>query len=141
MSMSSEVINIDSEEIITIEDDDDVIIEYLPDVIEIVQSTPETAEASKQPKVCLQLEKKEQEKKIVLKEKPNRVVERPYNLENKCEIAGKEEDVVILEEGKEIKRKKLELKCEGRNMVKTYKNIQHIFVESSICYLNNVKAF
>ena len=71
----------------------------------------------------LAIRKERTRKKIVLKEKPNRVVKRPYNLENKCEIAGKEEDVVILEEGKEIKRKKLELKCEGRNMVKTYKQI------------------
>ena len=55
---------VESEEIITIsDDDDDVIIEYLPDVIEVVQSTTETTEALNQPRVCLQLEKKNQEKK------------------------------------------------------------------------------
>ena len=116
---------VESEEIITIsDDDDDVIIEYLPDVIELVQSTPETTEALKQPKICLELEKKNQEKKIVLKEKPNRIIKRPYNLANKCELTGNEE-----EENEDIYyysmklKRKVKLQCEGRNMMKIYKEI------------------
>ena len=62
-----------SEEIITISDDDDsVIIEYVPDIIEVVQNTAETTEELNQPNVCLELEKRNHEKKIVMKEKPNK---------------------------------------------------------------------
>ena len=115
---------VQSEEIITIsDDDDDVIIEYLPDIIEVVQNTPETTEALNPPKLCLQLEKKNQEKKIVMKEKPNRIIKRPYNLANKCQLTASEE-----EENEDInyysmklrKKVKTKLQCEGKNIAKTY---------------------
>ena len=115
---------VQSEEIITIsDDDDDVIIEYLPDIIEVVQNTPETTEALNPPKLCLQLEKKNQEKKIVMKEKPNRIIKRPYNLANKCELTANEE-----EENEDIdyysrklrKKVKTKLQCQGKNIAKTY---------------------
>jgi hypothetical protein len=108
------VIDVGSDEIFTISDDDDVIIESMPDIIEIVEVKPDTAGPSKQP-VCLKLQKTQHEKKILLKEEPKRIVKRPYNLGDKCKLTGKQQ------EGNSMKKKrKVELECEGRNIVKTY---------------------
>ena len=112
---------VESDEIITISDDDDVIIESMPDIIEIVEVRPETALPSKQPKVCLKLQKTQHEKKILLKEEPKRVLKRPYNLGDNCKLTG------IESQGNEDKsyyslkkKRKVKLECEGRNIVKIY---------------------
>ena len=115
-----------SEEIITISDDDDsVIIEYVPDIIEVVQNTAETTEELNQPIVCLELEKRNHEKKIVMKEKPNKIIRKPYNLANDCELIASEEknediDYYSIKQKKKVKAK---LQCGGRNMAKIYKEI------------------
>ena len=56
-------IAVGSDEIIRISDDDDVIIESMPDIIEIVEVSNSAAGPSKQPKVCLELQKTQHEKK------------------------------------------------------------------------------
>jgi hypothetical protein len=111
-------IDVEGDEIITISDDDDVIIESLPDIIEIVEVNPDTAGTSKQPSVCLKLQKTQHEKKILLKEEPKSIVKRPYNLGNKCKLTGKEEEGNLMK-----KKRKVKLECEGRNIVKTYQEI------------------
>ena len=108
---------VESDEIIRISDDDDVIIESMPDIIEIVEVRPETALPSKRPKVCLELQKTQHEKKILLKEEPKRVLKRPYNLGDNCKLTG------IESQGNEDslkKKRKVKLECEGRNIVKIY---------------------
>ena len=111
-------IDVEGDEIITISDDDDVIIESLPDIIEIVEVNPDTTGTSKQPSVCLELQKTQHEKKILLKEEPKSIVKRPYNLGNKCKLTGKEEEGNLMK-----KKRKVKLECEGRNIVKTYQEI------------------
>ena len=111
-------IDVEGDEIITISDDDDIIIESLPDIIEIVEINPNTEGASKQPSVCLELQKTQHEKKILLKEEPKSIIKRPYNLGNKCKLTGKEEEGNLMK-----KKRKVRLECEGRNIVKTYQEI------------------
>ena len=112
---------VESDEIITISDNDDVIIESMPDIIEIVEVSNSAAGPSKQPKVCLKLQKTQHEKKILLKEEPKRVLKRPYNLGDNCKLTG------IESQGNEDKsyyslkkKRKVKLECEGRNIVKIY---------------------
>ena len=58
-----------------------------------------------------------------MKEKPNRIIKRPYNLANKCQLTASEE-----EENEDInyysmklrKKVKTKLQCEGKNIAKTY---------------------
>ena len=110
-----------SDEIIRISDDDDVIIESMPDIIEIVEVSNSAAGPSKQPKVCLELQKTQHEKKILLKEEPKRVLKRPYNLGDNCKLTGIEsqgnEDIYYYSLKK---KRKVKLECEGRNIVKIY---------------------
>ena len=109
--------------------DEEYIEEFFPDKLKIIQVT--SGQVASTSCFSKKLEETEKEKKILLKEKPNKVVKRrPFNVANKCKIVTKEQ-IKELKLKKQIElqelklKKQLELQCQkrGTNIINVYEEI------------------